>query len=384
MTAVRLNAETKAIITKLSAHARKNLPNALTMPKEVYTSQAFHELETDRVFGREWLCAGRAESIPRPGDYLTYRIGAQPIIVMRQKDGSLKAMSNVCRHRMMKLLNGQGSCRRIVCPYHAWTYDIDGQLVAAKHMERTNRFDAGKVQLPEVRCEIWHGWIYVTLNPRIAPPARKLSKLNAIIADYGAGDYVEVDHQNHVWNTNWKLLCENFMEGYHLPVTHRRTVGAYFPVEDTQFGAGKADDSFTFQWFTKTEEAPVGTAHRKNTRLEGDMRRTSLLGTVYPCHMFVLAPDHLWYLSLQPINPGAIDIRYGLAFAPEIMAEKGKLKARIREAKTFLDQTNDEDRGVVEGLFEGVQAPLAEPGPLSWLEKENLDFTRYVLKRVTT
>jgi choline monooxygenase len=383
MAAPRLNAETRAIVAKLKKHAARKLNRALTMPKEVYTSQAFHDLELSRIFEREWLCAGRAESLPKAGDYLTYRIGTQPVVIIRQKDGSLAAFSNVCRHRMMTLLDGKGSCRRIVCPYHAWTYDLDGSLVAAKHMEQSSGFDIGKQRLPKVRCEVWNGWIFITLNNRAAAPAKKLSALDAIIADYGAADYVEVDTQEHVWKTNWKLLTENFMEGYHLPVTHRKTVGAYFPVEDTKFGTGRADDAFTFQWFTKTEDAPVGTAHKDNTRLQGDMRRTSVLGSVYPCHMFVLAPDHLWYLSLQPLGMGEVQIRYGLAFAPELMAEK-HLAARIKEAKDYLDETNEEDRGVVEGLYRGVQAPLAEPGPLSWLEKENLDFTRYILARVTT
>lgn len=383
MAAPRLNAETKAIIAKVKDLAGRKLADAFTLPKEVYTSEAFHDLELSRVFEREWLCAGRAETLPKAGDFLTYRVGSQPVAIVRQKDGSLEAFSNVCRHRMMTLLEGKGSCRRIVCPYHAWTYDLDGSLIAAKHMDQTNRFDMAKIKLPKVRCEVWNGWIYITMNAKAPTPAKKLAALDKIIADYGAGDYVEVDTQEHVWQTNWKLLTENFMEGYHLPVTHRKTVGAYFPVEDTRFGEGEADDTFTFQWFTKTADAPVGTAHKKNKRLKGDMRRTSVLGSVYPCHMFVLAPDHLWYLSLQPLGPGEVQIRYGLAFAPELMAEK-KLAARITEAKTYLDATNEEDRGVVEGLYRGVQAPLAEPGPLSWLEKENLDFTRYLLRSVAS
>ena len=98
--------------------------------------------------------------------------------------------------------------------------------------------------------------------------------------------------------------------------------------------------------------------------------------------MFVLAPDHLWYLSLQPRSPGEIDVRYGLAFAPEVMADGEVLDARLEEARTFLDATNEEDRVVVETLWEGVQAPLAQPGPLSWLEKENLDFLRYIVRMV--
>ncbi len=373
--------DTGALVEKLSCLAERDLADASTMPGEVYASREFFDLELERIFAREWLCAGRAGSIPQPGDYLTWRIGAQPVAVVRQKDGSLMAFSNVCRHRMMRLLSGSGRCRRIVCPYHAWTYDLDGRLLEARHMDRTRSFDASAVSLPRIRCEVWQGWIYVTLNASIPTPEERLAGLDHVIADYHAADYVEVDRQDHVWRTNWKLLTENFMEGYHLPVTHRRTVGAYFPVEETRFG--EDDAAFTFQWFTKTPDAPVGTAHPQNRRLEGRARSTSVLGTIFPCHMFVLAPDHLWYLSLQPRSPGEIDVRYGLAFAPEVMADQNGLDARIEEAKAFLDATNEEDRVVVEGLWEGVQAPLAEPGPLSWLEKENLDFLRYILRMVT-
>lgn len=376
-----LTHDTGTLVEKLSRLAKRDLADASTMPGEVYASREFFDLELERIFAREWHCAGRAESIPRPGDYLTWRIGAQPVAVVRQKDGSLKALSNVCRHRMMKLLSGSGRCRRIVCPYHAWTYDLDGSLLEARHMDRTRGFDASEISLLRIRCEVWQGWIYVTLDAGIPTPGERLAGLEGVIADYRASDYVEVDRQDHVWKTNWKLLTENFMEGYHLPVTHRRTVGAYFPVEETRFGDDEA--AFTHQWFTKTSDAPVGTAHPKNRRLKGRTRSTSVLGTVFPCHMFVLAPDHLWYLSLQPRNPGEIDVRYGLAFAPEVMADQEVYDARLEEAKAFLDATNEEDRVVVEALWEGVQAPLAEPGPLSWLEKENFDFLRYILRMVT-
>ena len=374
----RLNAETRAIVARLRRAARRPLAEASAMPPAIYASPAFFALEQETVFAHAWSCAGRAESLAAAGDYLTCHIGRQPVAVMRQRDGTLKAFSNVCRHRMMALLEGRGSCRRIVCPYHAWTYDLDGRLLAARHMERSRGFDAAAIALPEIRCEIWQGWIYLTLDADADPPAVRLAALDEIVADYGAADYVEVDRQEHVWQTNWKLLAENFMEGYHLPVAHRRTVGAYFPVEDTRFGPGDADPAFTFQWFTKTEAAPIGTAPAANRRLAGAMRQTSVLGSVYPAHMFVLAPDHLWYLSLQPLAPGEVQIRYGLAFAPEAMAEAA-FGERLAEARAFLDRTNEEDRTVVEGLWRGVQAPLAAGGPLSWLEKSNLDFARYLL-----
>ncbi len=370
-------------LKKLKALAKLPLEKASALPPEIYHDPEVHALELDRIFRRDWLCAGRAESIPKKGDYFTYRIVDQPIIVMRGSDGEVHAWSNICRHRMMRLLDGEGSCRRIVCPYHAWTYDIDGQLVAVKHMERTEGFDKKHIRLHPVRSEVWNGWVYVTLNDEAQSVADLLAPLDEIAADYRMGDYVEVVRQDHVWNTNWKLLTENFMEGYHLPVTHRMTVGAYFPAEETEFSEGPPHDTFSYQLFQKTTEAPIGTAHPDNKVLKGRWRTTSIMPTVFPSHMYVLAPDHLWYLSLQPDGIDKVSIRYGVAFAPEKLADTNDREALVTEAADFLWEVNLEDRFVVEGLFEGTAAPLAEPGPLSWLERENHEFAGYLSRRLT-
>ena len=371
------------LLKQLKALATLPLEQATAMPPEVYHDPEIHKLELERIFARDWLCAGRAESIPRKGDYFTYRIADQPIFVMRGSDGEVNAWSNVCRHRMMRLLDGDGSCRRIVCPYHAWTYDIDGRLVAAKHMERTAVFDQADIRLHPVRAEVWQGWVYVTLSPDTPQVADLLAPLADIVADYRMGDYVEVVRQDHVWNTNWKLLTENFMEGYHLPVTHRKTVGAYFPAEETEFSGGTPHEAFTYQLFQKTEEAPIGTAHPDNTVLQGRWRTTSVMPTVFPSHMYVLAPDHLWYLSLQPAAIDKVAIRYGVAFAPEKLAAANDRDTLVEQASDFLWKVNLEDRFVVEGLFEGTSALLAQPGPLSWLERENHEFTGYIARRLT-
>ncbi|MEC7212200.1 MAG: SRPBCC family protein, partial [Pseudomonadota bacterium] len=180
----------------------------------------------------------------------------------------------------------------------------------------------------------------------------------------------------------WKCLTENFMESYHLPVAHRETVGANFTVSENTFGeAGDADD-FAFQFFTKTEGAPVGRAHPANDRLDGDWRRTSVMPTVFPSHMYVLAPDHLWYLSLQPDGVGRTRIRYGAALAPEVMDSADDSLALIAEKKAFLDKVQVEDKHVVEGIFNGAMSPLAVPGPLSWMEQENHQFARYLARHL--
>jgi phenylpropionate dioxygenase-like ring-hydroxylating dioxygenase large terminal subunit len=194
--------------------------------------------------------------------------------------------------------------------------------------------------------------------------------------------YIPVVQQDHVWNTNWKLLNENFMEGYHLPVAHKATVGAWFPVGDTEFPV-EVFDSFTYQTFVKDENAKYGRAHPSNTQLEGKWRYTSILPTVFPSHMYVLAPDHLWYLSLRPAGVGQVQLRFGVALAPEVHAALGDTREQwVKDLVDFFDRVNEEDRVVVEGIFKGTQAPLASRGPLSWLEREIHDFSGYLNRKL--
>src|SRR5690349_17801875 len=123
------------------------------MPPSVYTSPEFLERELKDVFAKEWITVGRADSLRKPGDYITYELAGQPIFVIRDNDGKLRAMSNVCLHRMSTLLEGAGNKRAIVCPYHAWTYNLDGTLRAAPAMHLNSEFCAEHYRLPAVRCE---------------------------------------------------------------------------------------------------------------------------------------------------------------------------------------------------------------------------------------
>ena len=377
------SAELKRLLKSLQSLAEKPLSKATAMPAQVYTSQEFHTLEQEKIFSKQWLCAGFAGDIPNVGDYLSYRIGDQPIVIIRQKDNSVAAFANVCRHRMMQLVEGKGNCKRMVCPYHAWTYDIDGQLVVAPHMQQRPKFDAKKISLADIRCEVWEGWIYVTLNPKAKSVAASLKPLQKIVADYHMADYVPIVQRDHVWESNWKLLCENFMEGYHLPVAHKGTVGPHIGLKDTQFPK-RFNKHFTYQLYTKGPKAPVGNAHPDNTRLKDDQRHTSVLPTIFPTHMISLAPDHLWYLTIQPKGIDQIQIRYGAALAPEVLAASKDKDKLIQDTIAFLDDVNEEDRFVVEGIYKGAKAALSTPGPLCWLEHENHDFTRYLVQQLTT
>ena len=148
------------------------------------------------------------------------QIAGEPVIILRDRDGALRGMSNVCRHRMSTLLEGRGNVRSIVCPYHAWTYNLDGTLRGAPAMARNEGFCKEDVKLPAVRVEDWLGWILVTLNPDAPPPAERAGRGRGAGRLSDMGTYREVFREEFTWDTNWKVLAENFMESYHLPVCH--------------------------------------------------------------------------------------------------------------------------------------------------------------------
>jgi choline monooxygenase len=370
------------LLGALAEAAAKPLDRATALHPGLYRSPEILALENARIFEAEWLCLGRTADIPNVGDYLTYTIGDQPVVAVRATDGRVKTHANVCLHRMMRLLDGCGHTNRIVCPYHAWTYTIDGQLIGAPHMEKSAGFKPREHQLPSIRTEIWQGWIYVTLNGAAKPVAEMLNSLGEVTGRYAQEHYVPVAQQDFVWDTNWKLLTENFMESYHLPVAHKATVGAWFPVDTNRFPTEQFDH-FTYQTFTKNQDAAYGLAHKDNTRLTDEWRYTSVMPTVFPTHMYVLAPDHLWYLSLRPQGVNEVQVRFGVALAPERLAALGADKDKfVADTIAFFDKVNDEDKDVVRGIYEGAKAPLSRPGPLSWMEREIHDFTRYLARRL--
>ena len=372
---------TSELLANLADSAATPLERASGLQPRFYWDQGVADQETAKIFREDWVCPGLAADITDPGDYLTFTIADDPVYSIRDKSGVIRSYSNVCRHRMMQLLDGRGNTSRVVCPYHAWSYDLNGALIGAGHMERSEGFDKKAVCLQEIRTEIWNGWIFLTLNPDAKPVAEMLAPLLDVVSRYHMQDYIQMVHEDHVWQTNWKLLTENFMEGYHLPVAHKATVGAWFPVSETKFPAGVFDD-FTYQIFKKTGDATYGLAHENNTALAGEWRDKSIMPTVFPTLMYVLAPDHMWYLSLRPKGTGEVHVRFCVALAPEVHASLENPEAELKELVQFFEHVNAEDRGVVEGIYNGSRSSHAAPGRLSWLEREIHDFQKYLARKL--
>ena len=352
---------------------------ARAMPPSVYTSDSFLNEELTHIFSKDWFCVGRADSLAEPGDYTTCELAGQPIIVIRDRDGALRAMSNVCLHRMSTLLHGRGKTRAIVCPYHAWTYNLDGSLRGAPGMTRNTGFCKDAYHLPEIRCEEWLGWVFICLNEDTPPVAEQLAEVEDLVAGYDMTNYTETFFEEHVWDTNWKVLAENFMESYHLPVCHAGTIGGLSKLEDMVCPPGLP--AFNYHTILKDDQLRIAMAHPSNDRLKGDERRTTFLLAIYPSLMITLTPGYFWYLSLHPKGPGQVHIRFGGGMSDDYAGDEDA-QSNFEALKTLLDDVNVEDRGCTEKVYRGLCSDHAVPGHLSHLERPNYDFAQYLMARL--
>ena len=366
-------------LAQLAQNVAQPFESARAMPPSVYTSAEFMEREIAGVFSKDWYCVGRAEALAEPGDYVTAELARQPVVVLRDRDGSLTALSNVCLHRMSTMLEGRGKVRALSCPYHGWTYNLDGSLRGAPAMTLNEGFCRENYKLPSVRCEEWLGWVFISLDPEAPPVAERLAEVEAMVAGYDMTNYTESFYEEHEWDTNWKVLAENFMESYHLPVCHAGTIGGLSKLEDMVCPPGRA--AFNYHTILKDDQLRIAMAHPGNDRLKGEMRRTTFLLAIYPSLLITLTPGYFWYLSLHPRAPGRVHIRFGGGMSDDYRGD-ADAQENFVALKALLDKVNVEDRGCTEKVFAGLSSDLARPGHLSHLERPNYDFAQYLYAKV--
>ena len=346
---------------------------AVSMPPAGYASSEFVDLEIERIFECEWVPLGRVEEIPRPGDYFTTELAGDPLLVVRGDDGRVRVLSNVCRHKWTQVASGEGNSRVFVCPYHAWTYARDGQLVGAKFMDRTNNFKMEECRLPELRSEVWGGFLFVNLDPDTLPLAQRLAPLEPIVGNYHMADMKRFTGADEVWGTNWKLLVENFTEGYHTFQTHQDSLQNVTPCELTYWG----HDNPAFSAFYSplaAEEPAREPCHPSLTEKE---RTTVLMVCLYPSLVIALSPERVFYMCIIPMAPGKVRTRWGVASYGETFENQS-----LQEIARFYRLVNREDQERLESIQRGVGARYAGRGRLSWLETTNAQFGRYVAGRL--
>lgn len=373
-----------SLLQQLKQFGSQEFTSALTAPPSIYSSRELHALEREKIFAREWLCVGRTQEIPDSGDYLTCSLEEQKIIIVRQKDGSVRALSNICLHRCAQLLNGSGNVKTIVCPYHAWVYQLDGRLSNTLHMEHTPDFDEASRVLPEVRSEVWQGFIYVTLNADATPVKTLLSEFEAVVSDYQLENYVHAFTYEETWPANWKCFVENYLDAYHIFKVHKKTFGAYGNFESATelFDGG---EQYTYHLIVGDEtqsyraDPADSVAHPDNTSLQKKWRATTVLAAVFPSQTMQIQPDLLWYVSVLPAGVDHFKMRWSVSVPPEIMQDE-HASDYVQAARSLLCAVNAEDEAIINRVYDGSKDPMATRSRYSWLERNVFQFGRYLAR----
>ena len=374
--------ETTQLLDALRATAARPLEDALAFPPKCYVSEDFLALEREKIFYSEWHCIGRADELAEPGSYLTFEIADEPVFVCRDKHGALRAFSNICRHRMGRLLTGSGTAARIVCPYHAWTYALDGRLIGAPFMG--DGFDATGICLPAFPVEVWEGWVYTTLCQDAPPLAPRLAELGRRVGNYRMADYRCLFRVDEVWETNWKALVENFTESYHLFHVHRNTVDPALPTRMTRHDeAGTEAFNILYQFRRPGSSFEhEGDAVLANQALTDEEQRKYPLACIYPAHLIAISPERLFWVSPQPIDSSHIRVRWGLDIFPGALPEGAEGEKRTAELRAAFERINDEDKGILREVRRNAASRHAAPGPLSPKERSVWEFQCYLAGRL--
>lgn len=207
----------------IHAGYHKNASRSLSLRKEAYVEQSWHNVDLSAIIARTWQWVCHVEKVRDPGSYMTVEIAGHPIAVVRDKEGDLRAFYNVCKHRAHELLSGEGNTTRIMCPYHAWVYKLDGHLVRAPHTENLEGFEPKEICLDQVQVEEFCGFVYVNLDPDAPSLSEQSGDLETEIRHW-APDIEKLTFGHRLTydiRSNWKNVVDNFLECYHCPTAHK-------------------------------------------------------------------------------------------------------------------------------------------------------------------
>ena len=364
------------------------LDQARMPPPAAYLSQELAELERKMIFGIGWSCIGRVEQLSIAGDYLAYDIAGQPVVAIRQKDGSIKAFSNVCLHRCTTLVDGAGHLPgSIVCPYHAWTYNYDGVLRGTPHsdVQHSAACKSGQMRLRQFKVELWNNWIFVSLNPLANPLAPQLEGLLGHMPGVDLGQYQNVVLRDEIWDVNWKLLTENFIESYHLFMVHSKTIEPWCSTRTARFvEGGPAYTLHHCPTVPGTTMNMVAAAKPADSNAAAADPNFGIDFCIFPSFMAAGDRTQVWWMALQPKGALQTAVRYGFCVTPDTLSG-AKREDVARDAAAWLDTANGEDKAIITRVMRGIAGPITDSGTLGGRQDRPVwEFNRYISRMLNS
>ena len=406
--------EVRVTQTKAAATFRKTAetfePGAKSLPQRYFISPEVFAHEQEKIFSRQWVSVGHQSAIAQPGDYFISEVANESVIVVRDKRGEIRGFYNVCRHRGSRLIesrNGQLSAA-IQCPYHAWTYALDGRLIGAPHMDDVPNFNKADYSLHPVNVAIWEGFIFLNLADSPASLEKWFAPLAGKFSRWKSPTLCSAKRIDYDVRANWKLIFENYSECYHCLGVHpelskispydsaendltegpflggfmRITKGRSLTTSGNACALGIADSS------RARDRAP---AHNRNPsqeiendydyEREHDGKNRVFYYSIFPNMLLSLHPDYVMVHQLQPQSPERTLIVCDWFFHPAAFKRSG---FDPDDAIQFWDMVNKQDWHVCELSQQGIASRAYQPGPYSSRESIPAAWDEYYLRRMKT
>ncbi|MGZ5537475.1 MAG: aromatic ring-hydroxylating oxygenase subunit alpha [Chthoniobacterales bacterium] len=354
---------------------------ATTLPQRYFVSPEIFAEEQASIFSKQWICVGHQSQLAATGDYFVREVAGESVIVLRDQKQVVRAFYNVCRHRGTRLCeNPTGHFSAIQCPYHAWTYTLDGRLIGAPHMDDVPGFDKSDYSLGAVSLALWEGFIFVNLAATPTPLEEVFAPLAGKFAHWNLPQLRSARRIAYDVRANWKLIFENYSECYHCPGVHPMLskVSPYDSAENDL-----CEGPFLGGFMSITKGASLTMSGKACARPVGDMKGEDharvFYYSIFPNMLLSLHPDYVMLHRLWPQSPGQTLIDCDWLFHPDAFARDD---FHPEDAVEFWDVTNKQDWHVCELSQQGIASRAYRPGPYSPRESIPAAWDREYLRHV--
>ncbi|PYT79205.1 MAG: (2Fe-2S)-binding protein [Acidobacteria bacterium] len=330
------------------------LERAWTIPAPWYFDQRMAELEQQSVFGRTWQAVGRTDQVQKKGDFFTTGLAGEPLVVSRGEDDVLRAFYNVCRHHAATVVTeAQGSAKQFRCPYHGWTYGIDGRLKGMVEFEGVCNFDRAKNGLVPVKVDTWEKFVFVNLDGPVSPLHDFLGKVSGIVAPLQLSKRMKFfDQRVYTLNCNWKVYVDNYLDGgYHVPHAHK---GLSSVIEYTKY---------TIENFERAclQSSPLSSGKKSETGVAATRQGRAFYLWIYPNFMINAYEGVMDTNLVLPLAVDKCAVVFDYYFAD---ISKQRLKHN-RESIKVSEKVQDEDMAICDSVQRGLASRAYVAGRLS-------------------
>jgi len=337
---------------------------ARTLPQQYFVSLDVFADEQTRIFAREWICVGHQSQIAKSGDYFLQVVAGESLIIVRDRAGVIHGFYNVCRHRGTRLCEETiGHFGAIQCPYHAWTYGLDGRLAGAPHMDEVAGFNKTDYSLYSVNLALWEGFIFVSLSGNPTPLEKVFAPLSGKFAHWNLPQLRSARRIDYDVQANWKLIFENYSECYHCPGVHPLLSKiSPFDSSENDLSEGPFLGGFMSIAHGKSLTMSGNACARAVGDIKGEDHARVFYYSIFPNMLLSMHPEYVMVHQLWPQSPVRTLIQCDWFFHPEAFA---RADFRPDDAIDFWDMTNKQDWHVCELSQLGIASRAYQPGPYS-------------------